>query len=118
LSSIRQEQGNNPSEWRWGRINRSEFPHDLISAYDIEPVERLGGAGTVAATGATFREIIDFSDLDASQATISPGQSGRPGSPFYDNLAESWGNQEYFPLSFTREAVEHNGEYTLILKPM
>jgi penicillin amidase len=118
LNSIQQEQGEDSDQWRWGRIQRSEFPHDLISAYDIEPVERRGGAGTVAATGATFREIIDFSDLDGSQATISPGQSGRPGSPFYDNLAESWGNQEYFPLSFSREAVERNGQYTLTLKPM
>jgi len=118
LNSIRQEQGEDMDQWRWGRIQRSEFPHDLVSAYDIEPVERRGGAGTVAATGATFREIIDFSDLDGSQATISPGQSGRPGSPFYDNLAESWGNQEYFPLSFSREAVERNGQYTLTLKPM
>ncbi len=118
LNSIQQEQGEDSDQWRWGRIQRSEFPHDLVSAYDIEPVERLGGAGTVAATGATFREIIDFSDLDGSQATISPGQSGRPGSPFYDNLAESWGNQEYFPLSFSREAVERNSQYTLTLKPM
>ena len=118
LNSIRQEQGEDMDQWRWGRIQRSEFPHSLVSAFDIDPVERLGGAGTVAATGATFREIIDFSDLDNSQATNSPGQSGRPGSPFYDNLAESWGNQEYFPLSFSREAVERNGQYTLTLKPM
>lgn len=118
LNSIRQEQGEDIDQWRWGRIQRSEFPHSLVSAFDIDPVERLGGAGTVAATGATFREIIDFSDLDNSQATNSPGQSGRPGSPFYDNLAESWGNQEYFPLSFSREAVERNGQYTLTLKPM
>jgi len=62
LNSIQQEQGEDSDQWRWGRIQRSEFPHDLVSAYDIEPVERLGGSGTVAATGATFREIIDFYD--------------------------------------------------------
>ena len=114
---LSEEQGDDPSQWRWGRTHRSEFPHSLVSAYDLPEAERLGGAGTVAATGATFREIIDFADLDASVATIAPGQSERPGSPFYGNLTESWANQEYFPLSFSREAVEANEAFRLLLRP-
>jgi penicillin amidase len=117
LERIREEQGDDPTEWRWGRTQRSEFPHSLVSEYDLPAVERRGGAGTVAATGATFREIVDFADIDGSLATNAPGQSGRPGSPYYGNLAESWGNQEYFPLSFSREAVEANARYRLRLVP-
>ncbi len=88
-----------------------------MSAFDIPAAERRGGAGTVAAVGATFREIVDFSDLDGSLATNAPGQSGRPGSPFYGNLAQSWAAQEYFPMSFSREAVEANAAYRLRLVP-
>ncbi len=114
---LREEQGDDPDDWRWGRTNRSEFPHSLVPAYDLPAAERTGGAGTVAAVGATFREIIDFSNIDGSVATNAPGQSGRPGSPFYGNLTESWANQEYFPLSFSREAVEANAAYRLLLTP-
>ncbi len=71
----------------------------------------------MAATGATFREIIDFADLDNSRATSTPGQSGQPGSPFYDNLRELWGNQEFFPLRYSREAVEKDAAYRLIRRP-
>jgi penicillin amidase len=117
LDRLREEQGDDPGEWRWGRTHRSEFPHELVSAYDLPAAERRGGAGTVAATGATYREIIDFADLDGSLATNAPGQSGRPGSPFYGNLTQLWGNQEYFPMSFSREAVEGNAAYTLRLVP-
>ena len=117
LRMLREEQGDDPSEWRWGRTNRSEFPHPLVSAYDLPAAERTGGAGTVAAVGATFREVIDFSNLDGSVGTNAPGQSERPGSPFYGNLTESWANQEYFPLSFSREAVEAVAEYRLLLTP-
>ena len=113
---LRQEQGPDPAQWRWGRSNRSEFPHSLVSAYDLPAAERAGGSGTVAATGATFREIIDFSDIDGSVGTNTPGQSGRPGSPFYGNLIENHANQEYFPLSFSREAVEGNVAYRLVLR--
>jgi penicillin amidase len=117
LADLRESQGPDPASWRWGRTNRSEFPHSLVAAYDIPTVERSGGAGTVAAIGATYRQIIDFSDLDASLATNAPGQSGRPGSPYYENLAESWGAGEYFPLLFTRPAVEARAEHRLVLRP-
>ena len=117
LERLREQQGDDPAQWRWGRTNRSEFPHSLVSAYDLPAAERLGGAGTVAAVGATFREIIDFSDLDGSLATNAPGQSGRPGSPFYGNLVQNWADQEYFPMSFSREAVEANAAYRLTLVP-
>ena len=43
--------------------------------------------------------------------------SGQPGSPFYANLAESFGRGEYFPLSFSRAAVDRNAAYTLVLVP-
>jgi len=117
LEELRESQGPDRDAWRWGLTHRSEFPHSLVEAFDIPWVERSGGAGTVAATGATYRHIIDFSDLDASVATNAPGQSGRPGSPNYGNLTESWAAGEYFPLLFTRPAVERRVEYRLVLKP-
>ncbi len=117
IAGLRQKQGDDPAQWRWGRTNRSEFPHDLVSAYDLPAAERLGGANTVAAVGATYREIIDFANLDGSVATNAPGQSGRPGSPFYGNLIDNWADQEYFPLSFSRQAVDANARHRLLLRP-
>ena len=117
IERLRESQGDDPAAWRWGRINRSEFPHELVSAYDQPTAERTGGAGTIAAIGATFREIIDFANLDASRVTNAPGQSARPGSPFYGNLIESLSTEEYFPLAFSRAAVEANAAYTLVLQP-
>jgi len=117
LAALAEEQGPDPEQWRWGRIQRSEFPHDLVAAYDIQAVERSGGSGTVAATGATFREIIDFANLDASMVTNAPGQSAQPGSRFYANLVDMYGKGEYFPLSYTRAAVERNAAHTLVLVP-
>ena len=114
---LRENQGTDRSEWRWGRIHRSEFPHSLVSAYDLDTVERSGGGGTIAATGATFREIIDFADLDNSRVTSTPGQSMQPGSPFYGNLLPMWGAEEYFPLLYTRPRVEERTSHRLMLQP-
>ena len=117
LQDLREQLGDDRNEWRWGRIHRSEFPHWLVGAYDLPSVERSGGGGTIAATGATFREIIDFADLDNSRATSTPGQSMQPGSPFYDNLLPLWGNGEFFPLLYSRVAVEGDTQYRLTLTP-
>jgi penicillin amidase len=117
LDALTAEQGTDPAQWRWGRTQRSEFRHALVRAYDIPAVERDGGAGTVAATGATYRQVIDFADLDASVATNVPGQSAQPGSPFYANLVESFGRGEYFPLSYTRAAVQRHAAHRLVLTP-
>jgi penicillin amidase len=97
--------------------HRSQLPHPLVRAFDIPAVERHAGSGFVGATGATYREIIDFGNLDASMATNVPGQSGQPFSPFYANLVERFGRGEYFPLVYSRGAVDAAAAHRLILQP-
>jgi penicillin G amidase len=117
IEELASSQGSDESGWRWGRIHRSDFPHPLVSELDAPSVERDGGAGTVNATGAVYRLVTDFSDLDRSLAIIAPGQSGQPGSPYYDNLLEMWVKGEMFELPYTREAVEKATAHRLLLKP-
>jgi penicillin amidase len=116
IERLSSSQGADEGAWRWGRIHRSEFPHPLAREFDLPAVERSGGGGTVNATGAVYRLVTDFSDLDRSLAIIAPGQSGQPESPFYGNLLESWANGEMFELPYTREAVEEAAAHRLILR--
>jgi penicillin amidase len=117
VESLVSSQGPDQSAWRWGRIHRSDFAHPLLGDFDVASVERNGGAGTVNATGAVYRLVTDFSDLDRSLAIIAPGQSGQPGSPYYDNLLEMWVEGEMFELPYSREAVEMAAAHRLVLKP-
>jgi penicillin amidase len=117
ITDLTKSQGPDWNQWRWGRIHRSVFKHPLVPAYDLPTVERDGGADTVNATGAVYRLITNFADPDQSLVTIAPGMSGQPESPFYGNLLESWVKGEFFPLPFTRTAVERHTRYRLILQP-
>lgn len=117
IEQLTANQGADWADWRWGRMNRSEFPHSVVSAFDLPAIERQGGAGTVNAIGAVYRLVTDFANPDQSMVTIGPGNSGQPGSPFYDNLHERWGRNEFFPLLFTRPAVETKVRYRLSLVP-
>jgi penicillin amidase len=115
VETLRSEQGADWAEWRWGRRHTRSFPHANLPLFALPRVERPGGSGTVAADGASYREILDVADWDRSIVTNVPGQSGQPGSPFYDNLLKLWAGDEYFPLVYTRDRVQKETAYRLVL---
>ncbi len=117
LAELASRQGADWKAWRWGRMHQRAFPHPFVAAFDLPTVERPGGAGTVAADGASYREILDVSDWDKSIVTNTPGQSAQPESPYYGNLLPLWANNDYFPLLFTRKTVEARAKHRLVLRP-
>ena len=117
LDRLTKDWGSDWSQWRYGRINTSSLPHMFIPAFSLPSVERPGGFNTVNATGANFRRIIDLSNVDNSVATNAPGQSAQPGSPYYGNNREYLGDDKYFPLPYTRGAVDKLAAHTLTIKP-
>jgi penicillin amidase len=126
LSGLTQEFGGSPSTWRWGTMHVARFRHPLSNAFDLaspsrggddNTVNMTGGAGWLQTSGASYRGIFDTADWDNSVATSVPGQSGQPGSPFYDNLLSLWGEHRYFPLVYSRQAVERETAHVLWLEP-
>jgi penicillin amidase len=117
IDRLTKDWGSDWSQWRYGRINRSDLPHMFVPAFSLPAVERPGGFNTVNATGANFRRIIDLSNVDNSVATNAPGQSAQPGSPYYGNNRERLANGEYFPLPYTRGAVDKLAAHRLTIKP-
>ncbi len=118
--------GADSTRWRWGSLHTASFAHPISRAFDLPSVSRAGDANTVYASGgpgdrqtagASYREIIDLADWDRSVATSTPGQSGQPGSPHYGDLLPLWGRDEYFPLAFSRQAVEKATRHVLMLEP-
>jgi len=117
VDKLAADQGADWSTWRWGRMHTRAFAHPVSEQFNLPTVERPGGAGTVAADGASYREIIDVSDWDRSLVINVPGQSGQPESPFYGNLLRMWADNEYFPLAYRRKAIDDKAAHRLTLKP-
>jgi len=128
------KQGSDAKKWSWGELHRARFLHALDQArgaaalFDRGPVQRPGDSYTVNATysrdqdfvqsgGASYREIFDLSDWDKSLGINVPGQSGQPGSKHYDDLLPLWSEGRYFPLSYTKTAVDRVTEDVLELTP-
>jgi acyl-homoserine lactone acylase PvdQ len=79
-------------------------------------VERRGGNGAGRRWCELPRDHRRF-ELDRSITVNTPGQSGQPGSPYYGSFLPIWENDEYVPMSFSRELVDSNAEHRLTLQP-
>lgn len=132
IRDLRGRFGGDMKKWRWGDLHVADFRHMLSTddtrraVLDLKPVARGGDANTVNASGgprfsqrsgASFREILDFSDWDKSVAINVPGQSGQPESPHYGDLLPLWAEGRYFPLLFSREKIEKHAAARLLLEP-
>jgi penicillin amidase len=127
--------GPDPKNWAWGQLHHAVFVHALSgvapgakSLFDRGPVSRPGENATVDATyfggpsfdqlaGASYREIFDLGDWDNGVGVNVPGQSGQPGSAHYDDLLPLWMAGKYFPLRYTKQAVDRETTDVLELKP-
>jgi penicillin amidase len=61
--------------------------------------------------------VTDVGNWDASVAINAPGQSGDPASPHYRDLAPLWAQGRYFPLAYSRQAVEKATRLRIELRP-
>jgi penicillin amidase len=123
--------------WRWGAIHRARFVGqlgdaipDLTEAFtagvaphggDEQTVNQglfePGGESYDTVVCASWRQIIDLSNLDASVGTLTVGQSGNPASHHWSDQFPLWSTGRYHPLPFTRPAVENETESRQALLP-
>jgi penicillin amidase len=68
-------------------------------------------------SGPSVRVVVDVGNWDNSRAVNHPGQSGDPDSPHYRDLASMWRSGQYFPLLYSRTAVENAAEKKIKLVP-
>jgi penicillin amidase len=115
IDSMTARYGDNVAGWNWGRVQDTYVPH-LISA--LKPFGRFhlnapGCALCVNSTkprnGPSWRMVVALHpNPDSLQAfgLYPGGQSGNPGSPWYDDMIDQWVAGNLFPLWFMRTAAD------------
>lgn len=128
-------QGPDPAQWQWGKLHVNKVSHAMSAAVgtdhallDVGPFAKGGSPYTPNQSsydpkdfrqtiGPSARLIIDLGNWDNSRAMNYPGQSGDPASPHYRDLAPMWLQGTYFPLLYTRAAVDAATEQVVDLVP-
>lgn len=78
---------------------------DAFSRLDI----KIGGHRTAPnaiskANGPSWRMIVELGDVVRALGVYPGGQSGNPGSPFYDNMVDTWATGNYYELLFLKSS--------------
>ena len=136
LSFLSRQGGKDPRRWRYGSFHKAWFihpvgrrrPFDLL--FNPRPVPFGGSADTVwqgppvrslpprkSSYSASWRHLVDFSDLDGTLWIHTSGQSGHPASKHYKDLIPLWASGRYLPLLWSRDRVEADAQARLTLIP-
>jgi len=136
LDEIAERLGPDMTAWTWGALHHARFVPAAAVLADPELRERMshgpapipGSAFTVRAAtyrmedfgainGASFRMVVDVGEWDNSRVINSPGQSGDPASPHYNDLFPLWAEGKYVPMLWTRAAVDAAASQVIELTP-
>ncbi len=100
-------------KWRWAAQKSTDVLHLLqLPGFGEMNLDCGGGGGIVNATsernGPSWRMVVALGPRVRAYGVYPGGQSGNPGSPFYNNLVETWRVGQLDELVFLRSADEAN----------
>lgn len=103
VSTLHSEFGEPNNLWRWGNYRGTDIKHLAALPALSRLALPVGGSGaTIAASsrvhGVSWRMIVELTDPPQAWGIYPGGQSGNPGSQFYDNQIDNWLAGDYYQL--------------------
>jgi penicillin G amidase len=138
VDQLSQRLGDDPAQWRWGKLHSALFTHQPFGNSGIAPLMKIFNGGPVSVGGEAFtvssaspifrrpylarfgtaqRLIVDLEDLSRSLVVNSTGQSGLLLHPHREDQIPLWQTHEYRPMLFSRDSVEKTAKERLTLMP-
>lgn len=113
------------SKMRWGLAWQVTPRHPLanlgVSQWNGTPFPGYGGPFTPhvqnTSFSQSFRAVWDIGNWDEGGIVIPQGESGRPGSPHFRDLATTWIDNKLVALPYSDAAVKVATRNTLTLQP-
>ena len=131
-------QGDQPGQWRWGRMHTLTLRDATFGASGIGPIEALFNRGPVATAGGSdivnatswdaaagyevtvspsMRMIVDLSNLDASRWVQMTGNSGHAYHQHYADQLELWRTGGMITWRWEESTIASEASHTLTLRP-
>jgi penicillin G amidase len=91
-----------------------------IDAFNIKNLHNGGGDHIINASqkqhGPSWRMVVHLKDTIEAYGVYPGGQSGNPGSKYYDNFADYWREGKYYPLLFLQHIDEVNSRIRWVMQ--
>lgn len=122
IDSLVKRNGPMGEKWAWWAIKGTGIRHllsiDALSRLNIN----VGGGGRIVnasgnTNGPSWRMIVQLSKEGPKAYGLFPGgQSGNPGSPFYDNMIDKWAKGELNELLYLKSKDEKSSRVKTVVK--
>ncbi|MCX2451255.1 penicillin acylase family protein [Pedobacter sp. PLR] len=103
--SLERKYGAISMDWAWANVKHSNVPHlAKIPGFGSKVLMVGGGKMTINAlnetNGPSWRMVIELGKTPKGHGVFPGGQSGNPGSRFYDNMIDTWASGKLYDLYF------------------
>jgi penicillin amidase len=97
--------GDLKSDWQWSKVKKSRVPHlASIKGFGSKALTIGGAKHTVNAmsetNGPSWKMVVSLGETPIAYGILPGGQSGNPGSKYYDNQLTTWEEGKLNPLLF------------------
>lgn len=101
--SLERKYGPIGKNWAWANVKQTHVPHLAnIPGFGSKTLMIGGAKSTINAlsekNGPSWRMVIELGKKPKGHGVYPGGQSGNPGSPFYDNMIGTWANGKLYDL--------------------
>lgn len=113
--SLERKYGPIGEDWEWGNVKGSNIPHlAKIPGFGSKKLLIGGSKSTVNAlsesNGPSWRMVVELGKTPKGHGVYPGGQSGNPGSPFYDNMINAWATGKLYDLFFMQSPDDKDGK--------
>lgn len=108
------QKGEIGATWEWGPFKGTDIRHLLpgVDAFSVLDLNIGGGSGIVNATserwGPSWRMVVALGPQPKAYGIYPGGQSGNPGSPYYQDMIETWRTGQLKELLYLQSAQQRH----------
>ncbi|AFL84918.1 penicilin amidase [Belliella baltica DSM 15883] len=119
VEKLKSEKG----ELTWATFKNTTVQHLVpnFKSFSYQGIQTGGGASILNATserhGASWRMVVELGEQPTAFGIYPGGQSGNPGSKFYDTFLKKWANGEYVDFKLRKATDQQQVLFTTTLKP-
>ena len=119
--SLERKYGAIGKKWEWANVKHTNVPHlAKIPGFGSKTLMIGGGKMTIDAlsesNGPSWRMVIELGKNPKGHGVFPGGQSGNPGSRFYDDMIDTWASGKLYDLYFMQSPNDPNAKIISQLK--
>jgi penicillin amidase len=119
--SLERKYGSIGEKWNWANVKSTHIPHlAKIPGFGTKTLMVGGARSTINAlsesNGPSWRMVIELGKTPKGHGVFPGGQSGNPGSRFYDNMTDTWAKGELYDLYYMQSPKDASAKIISNLK--